>query len=145
MTISLDQKAYDAGYHAGEKGKPSDSCPYERNSVESLSWHSGFIEGKDSDLYEPPPWNPEKCHLPPSVLRKYLKRRFKWLISRISVQEEALAGKVRNFDRQEAAALGYAISLADGAIPLHEQIQKLKDRIVYLEKLLDQHGVVPEE
>jgi ribosome modulation factor len=44
--IRLDDKAYDAGFAAGEAGEFSGSCPYPAMTIESLSWHSGFIEGK---------------------------------------------------------------------------------------------------
>jgi ribosome modulation factor len=46
VNIRLNPKAYDAGFAAGEAGERSDSCPYRPASAESLSWHSGFIEGK---------------------------------------------------------------------------------------------------
>ena len=42
----LDLAAWDAGYAAGEAGEPLSSCPYPTSSRESLSWHSGFIEGE---------------------------------------------------------------------------------------------------
>jgi len=36
----------DAGFAAGKAGEFSNACPYPPLSIESLSWHSGYIEGK---------------------------------------------------------------------------------------------------
>jgi hypothetical protein len=55
--FTLDLAAWDAGFEAGfagarrgldlsEGNDPLNSCPYPVASRESLSWHSGFIEGK---------------------------------------------------------------------------------------------------
>jgi ribosome modulation factor len=44
--IRLDPQAYDAGFAAGQAGEFSNSCPYPPMTIESLSWHSGYIEGK---------------------------------------------------------------------------------------------------
>ena len=46
MSLSLDIAAWDAGFEAGFAGEPLDSCPYLATSRESLSWHSGYIEGR---------------------------------------------------------------------------------------------------
>lgn len=46
MRFILDIPAWDAGFEAGFRGQPLESCPYRSASQESLSWHSGFIEGK---------------------------------------------------------------------------------------------------
>jgi ribosome modulation factor len=47
MTVmTLDIAAWDAGYAAGLAGEPLDSCPFLATSRESLSWHSGYVEGK---------------------------------------------------------------------------------------------------
>lgn len=43
--LELDRPAYDAGFAAGVAGEPL-RCPYPPMSLESLSWHSGYIEGK---------------------------------------------------------------------------------------------------
>jgi ribosome modulation factor len=45
--IRLDPQAYDAGFAAGKAGEFSNACPYQPLTLESLSWHSGYIEGKD--------------------------------------------------------------------------------------------------
>jgi hypothetical protein len=37
---------WNAGFAAGEAGKPLTGCPYPARSTEALSWHSGFIEGR---------------------------------------------------------------------------------------------------
>ena len=44
--VSLDPQAYDAGFEAGKAGEFPDTCPYPPMTLESLSWHSGYIEGK---------------------------------------------------------------------------------------------------
>lgn len=44
--LTIDRKAWDAGFAAGEAGKALTACPYPKGSNESLFWHSGFIEGK---------------------------------------------------------------------------------------------------
>jgi ribosome modulation factor len=44
--FTLDSEAWNAGFAAGEAGKPLTACPYPARSPESLAWHSGFIEGK---------------------------------------------------------------------------------------------------
>jgi ribosome modulation factor len=46
MKIRLDSEAYNRGHAAGASGEFSNSCPYRVLTLESLSWHSGFIEGK---------------------------------------------------------------------------------------------------
>jgi hypothetical protein len=46
MTVRPDQEAWDAGFAAGQAGEFSNSYPYPPLSIESLSWHSGYIEGK---------------------------------------------------------------------------------------------------
>jgi hypothetical protein len=43
---TLDLAAWNAGFAAGEAGKPLTGCPYPARSTEALSWHSGFIEGR---------------------------------------------------------------------------------------------------
>jgi ribosome modulation factor len=43
--LIIDHEAWAAGFAAGEAGKPLTACPYPARSPESLSWHSGFIEG----------------------------------------------------------------------------------------------------
>ena len=44
--VRLDPQAYDAGFAAGKAGGFSNACPYPPLTLESLSWHSGYIEGK---------------------------------------------------------------------------------------------------
>jgi ribosome modulation factor len=44
MTQSED--AWQAGYAAGAVGLPMSRCPAPAGTIESWSWHSGFIEGK---------------------------------------------------------------------------------------------------
>ena len=43
---TLELAAWNAGFAAGEAGKPLTGCPYPARSTEALSWHSGFIEGR---------------------------------------------------------------------------------------------------
>jgi ribosome modulation factor len=50
MKIELNPEAYNAGFAAGEAGEFSNACPHRPASIESLSWHSGFIEGKAKRL-----------------------------------------------------------------------------------------------
>ena len=44
--VRLDPQAWDAGFAAGKAGEFPDACPYQPMTLESLSWHSGYIEGK---------------------------------------------------------------------------------------------------
>jgi hypothetical protein len=44
--FTLDLAAWDAGFAAGGSRPGADRQPYPKGSNESLSWHSGFIEGK---------------------------------------------------------------------------------------------------
>jgi ribosome modulation factor len=46
LRLVLDIPAWDAGYAAGAAGEPLDSCPHPPATRESLSWHSGYIEGR---------------------------------------------------------------------------------------------------
>jgi ribosome modulation factor len=46
LPVRLDQEAWNAGFAAGQAGEFSNSCPYPPMTIESLSWHSGYIEGK---------------------------------------------------------------------------------------------------
>jgi ribosome modulation factor len=46
VKIELNPEAYNAGFAAGAAGERSDSCPHRPASIESLSWHSGYIEGE---------------------------------------------------------------------------------------------------
>ena len=41
--IEQDTKAWEEGFHAGEKRKPR--CPYPEGSREAWSWRSGHVEG----------------------------------------------------------------------------------------------------
>lgn len=43
MTITIDKKAWDEGFRAGERR--DNRCPYPRPGTEGLSWWSGYIEG----------------------------------------------------------------------------------------------------
>ena len=44
--LTIDPEAWNAGFAAGEAGQALTAGPYPKGSNESLSWHSGFIEGK---------------------------------------------------------------------------------------------------
>lgn len=44
MTVKHDRKAYQEGFTADETGK-SPKCPYPAATLQSYSWHSGYIEG----------------------------------------------------------------------------------------------------
>ena len=46
MRIQIDGQAWDKGFEDGEQGAPLFVCPYEPGTTESLSWVSGYIEGK---------------------------------------------------------------------------------------------------
>jgi len=46
LPFNIDPQAYDAGFEAGKAGEFPDTCPYAPMTLESLSWHSGYIEGK---------------------------------------------------------------------------------------------------
>ena len=46
MRIEIDGQAWNRGFWDGELGKPLDCCPYAVKAAESLSWLSGYIEGK---------------------------------------------------------------------------------------------------
>ena len=46
MIVRFDPKAQEAGFAAGRAGEFSNSCPHPAMSIESLSWHCGFIAGK---------------------------------------------------------------------------------------------------
>ena len=46
MRLTIDGNAWNRGFDDGEAGKPLQSCPYARGTTESLSWSSGYIEGK---------------------------------------------------------------------------------------------------
>ena len=46
MRIEIDGQAWDKGFEDGEQGKALLSCPYTTGTTESLSWVSGYIEGK---------------------------------------------------------------------------------------------------
>jgi hypothetical protein len=43
MVVTIDPKAWDEGFTAGEERKSI--CPYPPTSREAYSWHSGQIEG----------------------------------------------------------------------------------------------------
>jgi ribosome modulation factor len=46
MRIEMDEQAWLRGFDDGEQGKPLNECPYHIGSDGSLSWISGYIEGK---------------------------------------------------------------------------------------------------
>ena len=46
MRIEIDSQASDKGFEDGEQGMPLCPCPYALGTTESLSWVSGYIEGK---------------------------------------------------------------------------------------------------
>ena len=46
MRIEIDGQAWDKGFEDGEQGASLFICPYEPGTTESLSWVSGYIEGK---------------------------------------------------------------------------------------------------
>ena len=46
MRLTIDVTAWNRGFAAGEQGRPSRSCPYDRGTTESWSWSSGYIEGQ---------------------------------------------------------------------------------------------------
>ena len=43
--LILDLNAYEAGFAAGQSGKPDTSCPYPASTRQAWSWHSGYVEG----------------------------------------------------------------------------------------------------
>jgi ribosome modulation factor len=46
MRIEMDEQAWLRGFDDGEQGKPLNECPYPIGCDGSLSWISGYIEGK---------------------------------------------------------------------------------------------------
>ena len=46
MRIQIDGQAWDKGFEDGEQGMPLCPCPYALGTTDSLSWVSGYIEGK---------------------------------------------------------------------------------------------------
>jgi ribosome modulation factor len=46
MRIEIDGQACDKGFEDGGQGKALLSCPYATGTTQSLSWVSGYIEGK---------------------------------------------------------------------------------------------------
>jgi len=46
MRIAINEEAWLRGFDDGEQGKPRHECPYHISSDDSLSWISGYIEGK---------------------------------------------------------------------------------------------------
>jgi ribosome modulation factor len=46
MKLTMDPKAWEEGFEAGEAGTPHGACPYLAGTTESWSWFSGYIEGK---------------------------------------------------------------------------------------------------
>jgi hypothetical protein len=46
MRIEIDGQAWNRGFDDGQQGKPLCSCHYAMGTTESLSWISGYIEGK---------------------------------------------------------------------------------------------------
>lgn len=46
MRIEMDEQAWLRGFDDGEQGKPLNECPYPIGYDGSLSWISGYIEGK---------------------------------------------------------------------------------------------------
>jgi ribosome modulation factor len=69
MRIEIDAQAWNRGFWDGELGKPLDCCPYAVKAAESLSWLSGYIEGKAfrnaSEPPRPAPWSRGKKCAPP--------------------------------------------------------------------------------
>jgi ribosome modulation factor len=45
MKPEINREAWIAGFHAGETGRPSRTCPYPAIRFLAWSWHSGYIEG----------------------------------------------------------------------------------------------------
>ena len=46
MRLEIDGNAWNQGFWDGEMGLAPRSCPYARGTSDSLSWSSGYIEGK---------------------------------------------------------------------------------------------------
>ena len=46
MRLTIDGNAWNQGFWDGEMGLALRSCPYARGTSDSLSWSSGYIEGK---------------------------------------------------------------------------------------------------
>src|SRR5690349_15338208 len=46
MRIDIDGQPWDRGFWDGEAGKPLNSSPYAPGTSASLSWSSGYVEGK---------------------------------------------------------------------------------------------------
>ena len=46
MRVEIDGQAWDKGFEDGEQGGSLFLCPYKPGTTESLSWVSGYIEGK---------------------------------------------------------------------------------------------------
>ena len=44
--LTMDDASYDAGYLAGLVASTSRPSPYPAGTVESWSWHAGFIDGR---------------------------------------------------------------------------------------------------
>lgn len=45
MKLTIDPKAWEEGFEAGESGRLMSRCPYPAATTEAWSWHSGWIEG----------------------------------------------------------------------------------------------------
>ncbi|MGD1074029.1 MAG: hypothetical protein ABSB15_28305 [Bryobacteraceae bacterium] len=45
MKLTMDPKAWDEGFEAGEAGRLTNRCPYPAATTEAWSYHSGWIEG----------------------------------------------------------------------------------------------------
>jgi ribosome modulation factor len=50
MRTTLDPKAWNEGFRAGQRGAPRESCPYLVGTNERLSWLSGYMDGKAKPL-----------------------------------------------------------------------------------------------
>jgi len=52
ISIRLDPQVWQQGLTAGAGGQSGNACPYRPLTLASLSWHSGYLEGKAQRLKE---------------------------------------------------------------------------------------------
>lgn len=50
--LTLDRRAWQAGYDAGKRRQDAGSCPFPVASREAFAWSSGYIEGKAAEAAE---------------------------------------------------------------------------------------------
>ena len=79
MRIEIDGQAWNQGFWDGELGKPLDCCRYAVGAAQSLSWLSGYIEGKAfRNGFKPPRparWCRDKKMRPPNIATRGSKFR----------------------------------------------------------------------